>query len=341
MDNYIKTYESFVQDVIRSHNKKRLNNDNNFIELFNEIVEDFEKYDKDLRKVSIIDSKEKTIGLDKIRVGNDYTLTYNFGKFHTINNNPTTGNKQHGAKSVKINSVPFIFTLNKNELERTFNVPRIRLRNADVTIETIDRLDGRVNSNYDNYKISYDVADNVFEYFIDEYKEQYPQAVKSRYKKAEIINNIERGDSFIVKYINVNNKDGDKLRWGLHSNENEKEMRKKLYNMTEEEVTKMYKERQSIMRGKHEKRHNKKKEKYTKIFSELLEKYGIEYDDMRITFFGEDIRLELKTSDKKIEEKTKELFDQSIDGFIITDTRIQNSHDNQYMFVTIIYEKNS
>jgi hypothetical protein len=274
MEN-IKTFESFIQDVVRTVNPKRLQNDNKFLELEKEIREDFIENNNDLRKVSIIDNGGNKIDWHEIEFGKSYSLTYIFGKYHPIYNNIFTGNERHGNKKVKIYLSNFTITLNKNSIEKAFNTSRINTRKARIEIESISKLDGKINRKEDSYKVSYDVVEPLINDFLEEYNEKYPDLKDSDYKQPMNTDKIKKGIPPSMKWLNFKNKYGEEILWDLQKGENEKEIRKKLYNMKKSEIDQISKNRNKDIYNKLDAKYKDEKEEFARKLLNILNKHKI------------------------------------------------------------------
>ena len=198
--NFNQYNESIRGGIQRSIDPYRKESDDKVLSLFKDIIEDYEKYN-DLKKVKIIDDGGTSISLDKVRIGKDYTLSYVFGKYHPVLRDIHSGNREAGDRRIKIKSIPFSVTIRKNELEKMFNTNRINLGKVKVEdIKTNHNYDRNPNignnalfkEKIDEYNISSDIANQIFNYFINEFKSKYPDLDKSKYKGSMSIRDIER-----------------------------------------------------------------------------------------------------------------------------------------------------
>jgi hypothetical protein len=289
----LKTYESLYGEISRL-NPKRYKNDKKAYNLFSEIVEDFKKYDNDLKKIVIRSNGKKLKFGESIDIGDSGELIYLFGKFDYITNNPHTGNKEDGYHSIEISYVPFSLILKKNSLEKAFNVKRINPLKITLT-ETkyiknpeynpnISRNLGfhqeptnsdrkkmiRLIEKENKFKISPDIAGKLLKYFLKEYNIQYSILKTSKYKGVNSISDIEKGVNPIIKYISVRNKDNDELTLGIRYGEDESKFRKLLYNMSKEEYDLFYKKRNKEIYSNYYKEVEKKKIYYTDKIKNLF-----------------------------------------------------------------------
>lgn len=346
---HIKSYdqltnESIFGDIGRM-NPKRYDNDKRFLKLYQEIIDDFNKYNQDLRKVAIINDKGKTITSHEINIGDKATLTYIFGKYHPVSNNIYTANTRAGNRRIKISYIPFSITLKKNELERFFGTKKINKRKIRVIDEKIidnpeynpniirnlgafdqpsesDRK--KYNTIKDEYYVSADVAGKLLKAFIEEYKKQYPD-IKGVYMNSMEISDVEAGIKPTLKHISVMSKDGKWLYMDLREGDDEKSIRNMLKNMTEEEYKKFSKKRDEKLYGEKRKKDDKRKKfettKWKNKFTSLFEKYGIEtcpygggeksFDKFEPRYYGYSISVEFYVnkdiSEKSLDDKIKEM----------------------------------
>lgn len=276
--------ESIFGDIARL-NPDRKENDNKFLLLVNEIKEDFENHNKDLRKISIIDDGGSKININEISIGQSYRLSYVFGKFHTIHRNLRTGNVKDWDRRITINNVPFFITLRKNELEKAFNTKRFNLSKTsvkDVTkVPNYDRnprIPGKQhlhNNKIDEYKISYDLALDLFKYFIEEYNSQFPELKSTKYKNPDAINYFKKGVMPVERYIDIKLKDGSRATYGLNIGENEKEIRNIISKMNREEYDNWSKERNKERYKPFDEYNKKRKDKWSVKIDKYLKKRGI------------------------------------------------------------------
>lgn len=338
---YIKTYESLYGDVLRVNPKRKIN-DNKLRNLFNEILEDFEKYDKDLKKVKIIDENGRIIKIDSsLELGLSGSLTYIFGKYHPLYNNIHSGNQREGNRKITIKYIPFIFIFKRNELEKMFNVNR--LKNQNITVKDVKTIK---NPNYnpnlstnlmkrdseptekersemvlfyekeDEYKVSPDVAGKILKYFIDQYNVKYPKLKKSTYKGPMQISDIEKGVEPTLKYKSIKNKYGEDVIYSIRYGEDDKEQKKIAYNMPKKEYDEYSKKLREEMYKPYYDKQEKEKTKIKNIILKLLKDYNINknpYDirimDSRINFAFMDIDNEdVKNIENKIRKLVKDDF---------------------------------
>jgi len=195
---------------------------------FKEMKEDFEKYNKDCRKIMIID---------------DYKVVYVFGKFDIIKNNPMTGNypddryqkeykvsffKRKGIESnsgrfeieeIKPNpkyDPDFKLGINKYSRDKTTEEEREKVR-------AIDRYD-------DSFKISYDVAKKIYDYFQEEFLKQYPQLKNAKYMNQNSIQTIEKGNAPSLGSVDVFDKNHNEIIYPYYKIEDKDKIEKYIKN---------------------------------------------------------------------------------------------------------------
>tara|TARA_R110000772_G_scaffold55_6_gene322 strand:+ start:1217 stop:2140 length:924 start_codon:yes stop_codon:yes gene_type:complete len=305
---YVKTYETFMGSLARL-NPNRDKNDDKALDLFKEIIEDYEKYDHDLKKVSILDDNNKKISFTEISIGKDYRLQYVFGKFHIVRNSTMSGNNQAGNRHITIMDIPFRITLKKNSLERAFNTNRVNLRRTTVKdIKTINNPNYNSRSERqgemhlhdkkeDRYRISYDISNQIFNYFVKEYKDQYPNLKDSNYKSSDSIRDIERQSL---------PKDHDK----------------KVKEQWEIKIDSYLKKHDIILKSKSK-----------------WEKFGF-----RLIIYPYEIRLEFATTDKDISNKIDNVLKEDWGDYKLEHKRVREgySYDKDGMiFVGIFFENNN
>lgn len=244
-DEYIK--ESVFGDVARlrpgsrsdTKNKLagRLTDDKYAVSLFNEMIEDFEKYDRDLRKVKVM--------------GND-SILYLMGKYDIIKNSPNSGNYDNinGNTRIKIMYFGAELKLKQNELEKMFGV-RKGFEGAKAAIEIEKTVKNPMyNPNFkpdyksimgglsptesemyrpmittdERFKITYDVARKMIDYFLKEYDVQYPQLKKAKYKNADSIREIEKGNKPGLGFVGVFDKNHNDITYSYYEVDDEKKI---------------------------------------------------------------------------------------------------------------------
>jgi len=328
---HVKSYDELNESIFGDLGRldpKRYDNDKKFLKLYKEIIDDFNKYDQDLRKVAIINNKGKSITSSEINVGDRATLTYVFGKFHPVYNNIHTGNSRAGKRKIKISYIPFSITLRKNELEKMFKTSRINLKKVRVKEEkTIDNLEynPNISKNYgifeeptesdrkkmamyheieDEYRVSADVAGKLLKAFVDEYHRQYP-SIKGKYMNSMEISDAKAGIKPVLKYIDVINKDGEELILDIREGDDEKEIRDMLKNMTKKEYDAYCEKKKKETYGEKWKKDEELKkagiEKWKNKFINLFKKYNIEtcpygggdksFDNFDLRYYGYEIQV--------------------------------------------------
>lgn len=210
----IQDFNAFNEELF--YNK----NDDKFKELIDDIKHDFKENNNDLRKVKIIDNtsnnKKIKINFKEIEYGNNYTISYIFGKYHPVTNSNISGNREYWSKRVKIDNIPTSFKIKKDELDKMFNTSRLNIGRTTVYVEhTKPNLNRNPNignnSKYivdeDRYNVSTKLSSELFKYFIDEYNNKYPDIKLDVYKDELSIKRLEDGIPNITKYKTVKSKD--------------------------------------------------------------------------------------------------------------------------------------
>lgn len=138
---HLKSYNESIFGDISRLSKTRSNNDNKAIEIFKEIIKDFEENGMDLKKVKIIDSDSgrvfPTIKLLRdgrsLDIGRNCQISYLFGKYHPIYNDHHVGNAKAGKRLIKISILPFSIVFRKNSSEKMLNTDRIKSQKIELT----------------------------------------------------------------------------------------------------------------------------------------------------------------------------------------------------------------
>ncbi len=351
---YLKTYEGFWGNLARL-SPERKENDEKAVQLFHDISNDFEKYGSDLKKIKIVDRGGTNISLNNLTIGKNYTINYVFGKYHPIKRDVFSSNIEHGDRRVIIDNIPFFIVLKKNELEKAFNTSRIKLTNVTVNdIKNFENLDGtqkqRFNEKVDKYNISSDIANQLFDYFIEEFNIQYPDLKSSKYKNSMSIKNIEKGIKPIIKHIEVKGKDGRLLTFDLRLGDNEQEIRKMLSNMTESEYDVFWKKRRKELHEPSDKKEEEYKKEICGKISEILKNCDINLEPVKFNEFGfgratvneYEIVVEFTSNDPEIEFKLHNAIKimQNIDGYEFKSKRIMDGYSDKNMkFIILHFEK--
>lgn len=350
----LKTYEGFWGDLARL-NPERKENDNKAMLLFHDIVNDFEKYGSDLKKVKIIDDGNSTINFTEFVLGKSYTLSYIFGKYHPVKKDHHSGNRENGDRRIKIINFPFSIVFRKNELEKAFDTDRISSMRAKVKdVRTIPNYDGtkphQFNEKIDEYTISSDIANQLFEFFKEEFEIQYPDLKSSRYKDSMGIKDIEKNVKPTTKFIEVRGKDGNMLTYSLRLGDNEKEVRRMLSNMTKAEYDVYWKARNKELYEPSYKKDEEYKNEICGKISEILKKYGINLEPLEFNEFGfgratvnqYEIVVEFKSVDPEIESKVDNAIKtmQNFNGYTFTNKRIMDGYsDKNTKYILLHFEK--
>ena len=284
----IKTFkqhnESLLGDIQRLDPRRR-DSDQKGRDLFNDIEEDYIENNKDLRKVSILDGGGSKISLNSIEIGRYYSLSYIFGKYHPVKRSNHSGNREAGDRRIEVISMPFLFTIRKNDLEKAFNTSRVKLPEVRVKdIRTKHNYNRNPNignhalfiEDKDEYKISSDVANEIFNFFINEFSLKYPKLSRSRYKGEMSVRDIQKGIKPTIKYLYIKSKDGKDVTYPLRHGENEKEVVSKIKNMTKKEYEEYYKLEQKKLYKKSSEENNIKREKLEKELDNFFKSINID-----------------------------------------------------------------
>lgn len=148
---------------------------------------DFEKYDKNLKKIKIFGG---------------YSLSYCMGEYDEISNSPDTGNVAEDGYKTIIN----ISFFERDKLD--FAYGRIK---TDTTTPNDEGETPRYNRKTENFKISYDIAKNTYDYFINEFDKQFPQLKGSEYRNSSQVREIEKGNKPTLGYLHATDKAGNDI----------------------------------------------------------------------------------------------------------------------------------
>lgn len=362
---YLRNYndylnESVLGDISRL-NPDRKKRDGKAQQLVDDILEDFKKHDKDLKKVSIIDHGDNSINFNEIKIGKQYTLSYVFGKFHPVLRNLSTGNKGDFDRRVKITNVPFFLKIRKNQLERHFRTKRVKLSQTRIedTKSTPNyshnpRVKGQEHGwevKEDRYRVSYDTVLPLFKYFIKEFSNQYPGLKGGKYKGYNSIRDLKHGINPTKKWISVKSKDGKDLSYDLKIGENESDVRKKLSGMTRVEYDDYWKEKQKELYKPIEKKRKELKEKWSKKIDTLLknndinlevrnkwEPYGFSLSPINEYNF----RLQFYSKDDQLDKKVRNFIKEDLSPYKLENWNVKEgySKDGTY-FAHLIYDTQS
>ena len=223
----------------------RMGDDNYAYDVFSDMKEDFEKYNKDLRKVNIM---------------GDSKMSYIFGKFDKIKNSSMSGNYNTEPifdntlnKKVTITYIKPEILLKPNELEKMFGVNRgIKFAKGRIKIEEIKK-----NPNYrpgfspkwneelspsekemvrfidrynDDFKITYDVAKEIYDYFNKEYIKKYPQLKDATYKNTENIEKVENNKKPRLGFVDVYDKNKKEIIYSYYDLKDKKKIEEYIKN---------------------------------------------------------------------------------------------------------------
>lgn len=356
---YLRNYndylnESILGDISRL-NPDRKKRDEKAQQLVDDILEDFKKHDKDLKKVSIIDDGGNSINFNEIRIGKQYTLSYVFGKFHPVLRNLSTGNKGDFDRRVKVTNVPFFLKLKKNQLERYFKAKRIKL--SQTRIE-----DTKSTPNYshnpkvkgqkhrwevkeDRYRVSYDIVLPLFKYFVKEFNNQYPDLKDGKFKGYDSIRDLKHGIKPTKKWIHVKSKDGKDLSYDLKVGENERKIRKKLSKMTRSEYDDYWKEKQKKLHKPLENKRNKLKEKWSKKINSLLKDNGINLEirnkwepyGFSLSPINEySFRLQFQSKDDQLEKKVRNFIKEDLSPYKLEHWNVKEGYSKDGTYFAIL-----
>lgn len=348
---HIKKFNEGIFNDIGRLNPNRKAADDKFDKLSDLIIEDFEKSGKDLKKVRLMNDKEK-ISFDSISIGEDYNLSYVFGSFHSVKRNLFSGNRSNWDRRVKINKIPFSFTIRKNELEKSFNTNRLnfsRCRVEDViAVPNYDRNPKMGNHSLhkdkrDEYYVSSDVANKLFNYFLNEYNNQYPDLKDVRTKSSMDIADIEKGVPVSIKFITVKNKDGEDLVYQLRKGENEDNIRKKIYNMSVAEYKEFSSKKNKDIYLEYDKKSEKENIKRKEsIYNDIIKPLDFDFliqewnkDGYEIRIYRESFQIHFITKDIKINDKLNKL-PKEYGKMKLSSKNARGDSDKK--FVTIVYE---
>jgi len=350
INNFEQFNENILGDIARL-NPNRKQNDDKFSKLIDDVIEDFNNNGKDLRKVHIIDdSKDNEISFSKIEVGKSYSFRYVFGKYHPVKRNLFSGNKENWDRRIKVVKIPFSLTLRKDSLEKFFRTNRLNLGYCrvedEVAVPNYERNPNIGNHaihkpRKEEYKVSADMVNYLFNFFVEEYDKQYPDLKGIRNRNSMEISDIQKGISPAVKFITVKSKDGKDLTYQLRKNEDEKEVKQKLSNMTEAEYEKYWKQRREEIYTDSNKKAKEQEEQIKSKFDELLNGLNIEIekDWKRVMVLGDyEVRIELATRQKDV-DINKLPIPKEFDGYSLKHKDARDSYDGKMKWITIIYEK--
>jgi hypothetical protein len=249
----IKGFEEFANESIfgnvarlglgdRPNTKNKIagrqDDDNCAVEIYNDMIKDFDKYGRDLKKVMMM---------------SDTRMSYVFGEYDKIYNSPMTGNERVGNKKVTITYIPAEVLLKRNSLEKTFGVSS-GLKLAKGRIEITEILENpNYSPNYhpgfektmrrdftdsernmmrmydrkeEEFKITYDLAKDFCDYFLKEYNKQYPQLKKAEHKNLWSIGEIEQGKKPNLGYVDVFDKNHNEIIYGYDDVKDKKKIEK-------------------------------------------------------------------------------------------------------------------
>lgn len=204
------------------------------------------------------------------------------------------------------------------------------------------------NTEIKEYKISSKIGLKLLDYFKKLWKEKYPD-VDSRYKGPMTIREIERGISPILRFGYTKSKDGVEVTYAIRKGDNEKDIIKKINNMTEKEYKLYYKEEnEKLYKKSYDLEENEKNtiskeiDKLFKANDIILEPTEWEPLGFRLSSFIKDFEfiVEFK-SNKDIKDKVKEILSKNkISGYTGDLIRVSDGYsDKSIKYYTIVFEK--
>lgn len=214
----------------------RKGDDNYAVEIYNDMVNDFEENGRDLRKVLIVDNTR---------------MSYIFGEFHPVENSIMSGNiGDNGKKKITVTYVSGELLLKRDELEKAFGVSRgLKMSKGRIKIEedypnprhdpdfhpnlwgtkltqTEKERYRRFNHKSEEFKITYDLAKSFINYFIKEYNKQYPELKKSKYKNEMSIRELDKTGRVKIGYVDVFDKEHNEIVYEYFSKKEKKKLEK-------------------------------------------------------------------------------------------------------------------
>lgn len=354
---YLKQFDQYNENIfgdIKRLDPNRAKSDEKAIKLFEDIIKDYYENNNDLKKVKIIDDDKSAISLDKIKIGKNYTLSYVFGKYHPVLRDIHSGNREAGDRRIQINSIPFSITLRKNSLEKIFNTKRINKGRVTVKdVKTNHNYDRNPNignhalykEKIDEYTISSDIANQIFNFFINEYNKKYPELGESKYKGSMSIRDIEKNINPVIKYIDVKSKDNKNVTVAIRKGDDISEIKNMIKNMTESEYNEYHKKKNKELYKSSEDKMKIRVKEIGKKIDKLLKDNGInlkstEWEEYGFTLTGNidyDFTIQFMY-DKDISNLIKSLIKNGFDHYSIE--LINDNEYNNIYFYAIKFTKN-
>lgn len=218
----------------------RMKDDNYVIDIYNDMIKDFEESGKDLNKINLIKNER---------------LTYVFGEFDRIKNSPFSGNQKNGNIKINVSYIKPEILLKRNSLEKMFGVSRgLRMAKGQFKItKVVDNPNYNKNIGFKNifkndfsdserdmmrmhntteesFKITYDLAKSFISFFAKEFDRQYPQLKNADYKNTMSIQSIEEGKKPNLGYIDKFDKNGTEIVYGFSDIKDKKKIEKYIEN---------------------------------------------------------------------------------------------------------------
>jgi hypothetical protein len=193
--------------------------------IFDIIKKDFEKYNKDLRKVLLTDNK----------------VSYYMGEFHPVKNAPMSGN--YPDDRYKTN-----YTISKHEISRfnkrkfgSIEIEKITpnpnydpslSRKVGLRAATDEELEHlrAIDTDNEYFKISYSIAKDIYDYFNNEYIKQYPQLKDAKYKNHQLIKEIEKGEKPRLGSVDVFDMNHNEIIYPYYKVEDKEKIEKYIKN---------------------------------------------------------------------------------------------------------------
>lgn len=215
------------------------------MKLYQEIIEDFNRYNHDLRKVKIVNSKGATININRLEMGDFYTLSYVFGEYHPILRDLHSGNRDTNDKRVKISTIPFTFIFRKDSLEKAFNISRVQLPSISCYTET--NGENKYRETRTEVHMTLEEARHLYNYFLKRFNEIYPELRESKTKSSMDIRDIEQGIPPILEFLSIKNHQGKFHTVPIRYGENKKSIIAEVINLTEDEYSEYSKRKRETL----------------------------------------------------------------------------------------------
>lgn len=276
---HIKTFEeSIYGDVSRKLNPKRKENDAKAEEILSDILDDYDKY-PNLKKVKIMNEKGNTISFPQVRIGKEYKLHYIFGKYHPSYRDHHVGNREAFDRRVEINAIPFTINIKKKyKFEDRVKLNKTTIKEI-VILPNHGEGPHRNNVREKSYTISADIANKVFNYFLDKYNEEYPELKDAEYKGSMTIRDVERGLKPTLRYGHTLDKNGHSVTFAIRDGDDVDAIKKMIKGMTKDEYDSYSKREDAEERKPWEEKEKVRKNKvikdYIKKMYYICDKYSL------------------------------------------------------------------